>query len=257
MGIRFRKSINLGKGFRINLSKSGLGYSWGTKGLRFTKTAKGTVRTTLGIPGTGLSYSTESGGKKRDKKEEREQERPIGEEQEQQEPRDRKPEKEGKGSSGVLLKVICWILTVFFGVLAATNIPETVGFVALAAAALLLPVDRWQDLVSRFIPGWLKVVVIVVLAVMTFVMGPFAGLKDMLPSFPETETVEQTERAGQTTDADASEKKEYILNTSSKKFHTPDCSSAVDMKEENKKVCTDTREALIGQGYEPCSRCDP
>ncbi len=32
MGFRYRKSINLGGGFRINLSKSGIGYSWGVKG---------------------------------------------------------------------------------------------------------------------------------------------------------------------------------------------------------------------------------
>lgn len=31
MGFRFRRSINLGGGFKINLSKSGIGYSWGTK----------------------------------------------------------------------------------------------------------------------------------------------------------------------------------------------------------------------------------
>ena len=37
MGLRFRKSINLGGGFRINLSKSGVGYSWGAKGYRVTK----------------------------------------------------------------------------------------------------------------------------------------------------------------------------------------------------------------------------
>lgn len=61
MGFRFRKRINLGGGFRVNLSKSGLGYSWGTKGARFTKTANGKNRTTLNIPGTGLSYVTESG----------------------------------------------------------------------------------------------------------------------------------------------------------------------------------------------------
>ena len=41
MGLRFRKSINLGGGFRINLSKSGVGYSWGVKGYRVTKTASG------------------------------------------------------------------------------------------------------------------------------------------------------------------------------------------------------------------------
>lgn len=61
MGLRYRKSINLGGGFRINLSKSGVGYSWGTKGFRVSKTARGTTRTTYSIPGTGLSYTTETG----------------------------------------------------------------------------------------------------------------------------------------------------------------------------------------------------
>ncbi len=61
MGFRYRKSINLGGGFRINLSKSGIGYSWGVKGYRVTKTAKGRTRTTASIPGTGISYVHESG----------------------------------------------------------------------------------------------------------------------------------------------------------------------------------------------------
>lgn len=60
MGWRYRKSINLGGGFRINLSKSGIGYSWGVKGFRLTKTASGRTRTTYSIPGTGISYVDES-----------------------------------------------------------------------------------------------------------------------------------------------------------------------------------------------------
>lgn len=60
MGFRFRKSIPIGKHFRINLSKSGVGHSWGVKGARFTKTANGKNRTTLSVPGTGISYTTES-----------------------------------------------------------------------------------------------------------------------------------------------------------------------------------------------------
>lgn len=56
MGLRFRKSINLGGGFRLNLSKSGIGYSWGFKGYRFTKKANGGTRKTYTIPGTGISY---------------------------------------------------------------------------------------------------------------------------------------------------------------------------------------------------------
>ncbi len=42
MGFRFRKSVSLfGGAFRINFSKSGIGYSYGGKGARVTKTANG------------------------------------------------------------------------------------------------------------------------------------------------------------------------------------------------------------------------
>ncbi|OZG49385.1 hypothetical protein PSRA_1634 [Pseudoscardovia radai] len=67
MGIRFRKSFNLGGGFRVNVSKSGIGYSWGTKGFRYTKTARGSKRKTFFIPGTGFSYVSESGKKRSNK----------------------------------------------------------------------------------------------------------------------------------------------------------------------------------------------
>lgn len=56
MGYRFRKSINLGGGFKINLSKSGIGYSWGIPGMRYSKLANGRERHTYSIPGTGISY---------------------------------------------------------------------------------------------------------------------------------------------------------------------------------------------------------
>ena len=65
MGFRFRKSISLGP-LRINLSKSGVGYSVGGKGFRVTKKAGGGTRTTASIPGTGISYVKEHGsGKKK------------------------------------------------------------------------------------------------------------------------------------------------------------------------------------------------
>lgn len=65
MGFRFRRSIGLGKGFRLNLSKSGVGFSWGVPGFRVTKTAKGATRKTFSIPGTGMSYVKERRPKKR------------------------------------------------------------------------------------------------------------------------------------------------------------------------------------------------
>jgi uncharacterized protein DUF4236 len=42
-------------GIRMNVSKSGVSTSFGTRGAWFTVGPRGT-RTTLGIPGTGLSY---------------------------------------------------------------------------------------------------------------------------------------------------------------------------------------------------------
>ena len=57
MGWRYRKSLNLGP-LRINFSKSGVGYSVGGKGYRVTKTAKGTVRRTVTLPG-GISHVEE------------------------------------------------------------------------------------------------------------------------------------------------------------------------------------------------------
>lgn len=65
MGFRYRKSINLGGGFRVNFSKSGIGYSWGTKGYRVTKKAGGGTRRTYSIPGSGLSWTEDSGGRKK------------------------------------------------------------------------------------------------------------------------------------------------------------------------------------------------
>ncbi|HIU01701.1 MAG TPA: MBL fold metallo-hydrolase [Candidatus Onthocola gallistercoris] len=49
----------------------------------------------------------------------------------------------------------------------------------------------------------------------------------------------------------------YILNTNTKKFHRPECSSVDDMNEENKQMSDQDRETLISEGYSPCKRCDP
>ena len=50
---------------------------------------------------------------------------------------------------------------------------------------------------------------------------------------------------------------DYVLNTSSKKFHRPDCSSVDSMSGKNRQEYHGTREELIAQGYEPCGSCNP
>ena len=53
------------------------------------------------------------------------------------------------------------------------------------------------------------------------------------------------------------QKRDYVLNTSSKKFHRPDCPSVDSMSEKNQQEYHGTREELIAQGYEPCGSCNP
>lgn len=60
MGLRFRKSKSFGP-LKINVSKSGVGYSVGGKGFRVTKRADGKTQTTASIPGSGISYTSVSG----------------------------------------------------------------------------------------------------------------------------------------------------------------------------------------------------
>lgn len=50
---------------------------------------------------------------------------------------------------------------------------------------------------------------------------------------------------------------DYVLNTNTKKFHYPTCSSVNSMKEGNKKLYNGNREDIINQGYSPCGRCHP
>lgn len=54
-----------------------------------------------------------------------------------------------------------------------------------------------------------------------------------------------------------SQEQTYILNTRSKKFHVPGCSSVKNMSERNKQTTTATRDELIAQGYSPCGNCNP
>jgi hypothetical protein len=65
VALRMRKSFSLGKGVRMSVGKSGVGVSFGGKGLRYSVHSSGRRRTTVGIPGTGLSYSSTSGGARR------------------------------------------------------------------------------------------------------------------------------------------------------------------------------------------------
>ncbi len=58
-------------------------------------------------------------------------------------------------------------------------------------------------------------------------------------------------------EATSSEQSNYILNTNSKKFHSPSCSSVEKIKSENKDTFSGSRDSLLDDGYSPCGICKP
>ena len=54
---RFRKSVKILPGLKINFNKKGVSMTAGVRGMHCT-IGKDKVHTTVGIPGTGLSYTT-------------------------------------------------------------------------------------------------------------------------------------------------------------------------------------------------------
>jgi L,D-peptidoglycan transpeptidase YkuD (ErfK/YbiS/YcfS/YnhG family) len=57
MGFRFRKTFKVAPGIKLNLSKSGVSTSIGGRGLT-ANLRGGRAKTTVGVPGTGLSFSS-------------------------------------------------------------------------------------------------------------------------------------------------------------------------------------------------------
>ena len=72
---------------------------------------------------------------------------------------------------------------------------------------------------------------------------------------PETDTTVQT--SPELSAPQESQGITYVLNTNTKKFHYPTCSSVDDMKEKNKQIYTGSRDEVINMGYVPCKRCNP
>lgn len=64
MGFRLFRRIKIAPGINVNLTKSGASASFGRRGARYTVGGRQGRRTTLGLPGTGLFYTTTSSSRK-------------------------------------------------------------------------------------------------------------------------------------------------------------------------------------------------
>lgn len=64
MGLRFRKSFKIAPGVKVNLNKKSSSVTFGGKGAHYTVNSKGRKTTTVGIPGTGMSYTSTTSSQK-------------------------------------------------------------------------------------------------------------------------------------------------------------------------------------------------
>ena len=56
MGLRFKKSIKIAPGVKLNLNKNSTSMTFGARGAHYTVNSKGNKTASIGIPGTGISY---------------------------------------------------------------------------------------------------------------------------------------------------------------------------------------------------------
>lgn len=68
MGLRFRKSIKIAPGVKINLNKKSTSVTFGGKGVHYTASSTGKKTASVGIPGTGISCTQTTGQSNRQKK---------------------------------------------------------------------------------------------------------------------------------------------------------------------------------------------
>lgn len=61
---RFRRSVRIGPGVRMSVSKTGVGMSAGPRGARYSAHSSGRRTASVGAPGTGVGYVSSRGGRK-------------------------------------------------------------------------------------------------------------------------------------------------------------------------------------------------
>ncbi len=62
MSLRFRRSVRIAPGVKLNFTKTGLGLTAGTRGAHYSVNTSGAITRSVGIPGTGLYYQDRHSG---------------------------------------------------------------------------------------------------------------------------------------------------------------------------------------------------
>ena len=192
MAFRFRKSIKLAPGVKLNVGKKSVGVSVGGKYGGVSYNSRSGSRARVSSPGTGLSYTTSLNSK-------------------------------------------------------ATPSQSPA------------PVEKEK---KSFYKSWLfwaaVIVVLLLLSSCSAAPAPEITVVTLSPS-PAASTPLSTPAPAEPTPAPTTdpEIRDYVLNTSSCKFHYPSCDSVEKIKPSNREAFTGTRQELIQRGYDSCGICHP
>ena len=279
MGLRYRKSIKMGP-FRLNFSKSGIGYSVGVKGYRVTKKAGGGYRTTASIPGTGISYVKDHSGKTvrsvpdyvppLPEKFCEQCGHPVGGGNRvcpecgvkiKHEKR-----KVDKGSLCAAMLVVIFALAIAIGSSGCATQPTEDPKPQTSISAVKPTVEDFKEPAPEPEPEAAEESSVAEpesepepAPIPAPTPEPDPEPKPVPVPEPEPEpapTPAPTPEPDPEPEPKPEPKVSYIGNANTKKFHELDCSSVNDMKAKNRRELY-TRDEAISKGYEPCKRCDP
>ena len=180
-------------------------------------------------------------------------------------------------------KVVRWIISALLVGFAFINGFSLSSALLIIAGLLIIPIKAPEYLLSKLKPlTALIVAVAIVLVGVLFSPDLFDSKKDnFIPGTSNNQTAnngtgdsgttgggsenpgDSSENPGDTSGEEENEDNtnkgdpDYILNTNSKKFHTPDCRYAEKIKDENREEFNGSRQDLIDDGYVPCGNCKP
>ena len=167
-------------------------------------------------------------------------------------------------------RVLAWIAAILCLLLGVLSLGSNAPIVLFPAAVLFAPIRPLQELLARLRIRRGVAVGIAVVLLLSGVMNFPAAQKEEAdvtrvvitekstpaPTATPVPTVKPTSTP-KPTPAPTPAEREYVLNTSSKKFHKPTCASVDDIGPGNRQSFTGTRDELLTMGYDPCGRCNP
>lgn len=155
MGFRFRKSVKIAPGVRLNIGKKSVGISAGVKGARVSVNSSGRVTKSVGIPGTGLSYVTTSKLGGSEEPDEREPLAPMDEAPESQpQPDPPQPPRKYKGLKVLSVALIVFGLILSIATIAGGFVITALGCVGLHRRASRIAQDAGQTPTAPYKRKW-------------------------------------------------------------------------------------------------------